>query len=77
MSARSTRATTAALAAALPDHFTILNYDRRRRGDSGDSGDSGDTRRLYSVERETEDIHALIGAAGGSAAQLGYYSILA
>lgn len=39
----NTRATTAPLAGALQDHFTVLNYDRRGRGDSGDSGDSGDT----------------------------------
>jgi len=40
--------------------FTAINYDRRGRGDSGDA-------RPYAVEREIEDIQALIGAAGGSA----------
>ena len=33
----NTRSTTEALAAALQNQFTILNYDRRGRGDSGDT----------------------------------------
>ncbi len=48
------------LAALLEPHFTVLTYDRRGRGDSGDTAP-------YAVEREVEDIEALIGAAGGSA----------
>jgi pimeloyl-ACP methyl ester carboxylesterase len=44
----------------LTPHFTVITYDRRGRGDSGDKGP-------YSVEREVEDIEALIQAAGGSA----------
>ena len=48
------------LAAQLAPHFTVFNYDRRGRGDSGDTAP-------YAVERETEDIEALIDAAGGSA----------
>ena len=63
----NTRATTSPLAAALQDRFTILNYDRRGRGDSGDTPP-------YSVEREIEDLDALIGEAGGSAAVFGYSS---
>ena len=63
----NTRATTSLLAAALQDRFTILNYDRRGRGDSGDTPP-------YSVEREIEDLDALIGEAGGSAAVFGYSS---
>src|SRR3954471_9822656 len=35
-------------AAALARHFTVLNYDRRGRGDSGDT-------LPYAVEREIED----------------------
>ncbi|KEO84118.1 alpha/beta fold hydrolase [Tumebacillus flagellatus] len=48
------------LANLLADHFTIYNYDRRGRGDSGDT-------QPYVVEREIEDLQALIEAAGGSA----------
>lgn len=50
----------AELAAYLAPHLTVYNYDRRGRGDSGD-------RAPYAVEREIEDIEALIDAAGGSA----------
>ena len=39
--------------------FTTINYDRRGRGDSGDTAP-------YAVEREIEDIAALIDANGGS-----------
>ncbi|WP_246179036.1 alpha/beta fold hydrolase [Actinomadura decatromicini] len=54
------RGSGAALAALLaPDH-AVLAYDRRGRGDSGDTPP-------YTVEREIEDIAALIGAAGGAA----------
>lgn len=48
------------LADLLAQHFTVFNYDRRGRGDSGDT-------RPYAVEREIEDMGALIDAAGGSA----------
>jgi hypothetical protein len=44
----------------LAEHFAVLNYARRGRGGSGDAAP-------YAVERETEDIDALIAAAGGSA----------
>lgn len=44
----------------LTDHFTVIHYDRRGRGDSTDTQPAG-------VEREIEDIEALIDAAGGSA----------
>jgi hypothetical protein len=60
------RQTTAPLARALVD-FTVLNLDRRGRGDSGDTAP-------YAVEREVEDLAALIGAAGGRAALFGYSS---
>jgi pimeloyl-ACP methyl ester carboxylesterase len=49
-----------ALASALSNNFTIYTYDRRGRGESTDT-------RPYSVEREIEDIEALINDAGGSA----------
>jgi pimeloyl-ACP methyl ester carboxylesterase len=48
------------LAAELAGHHTVYNFDRRGRGDSGDT-------RPYAVQREIEDIAAVIGAAGGSA----------
>jgi pimeloyl-ACP methyl ester carboxylesterase len=52
---------------ALGEHFTVLSYDRRGRGDSGDTPP-------YAVEREVEDIEALIDAAGGSAFVFGHSS---
>jgi pimeloyl-ACP methyl ester carboxylesterase len=66
----NTRAATAPLAEALQERFTVLNLDRRGRGDSGDSGDTAS----YAVEREVEDIDALVTQAGGSAAVFGYSS---
>jgi pimeloyl-ACP methyl ester carboxylesterase len=48
------------LAKLLSPHFTVYAYDRRGRGDSGNS-------LPYAVEREVEDIEALIQEAGGSA----------
>lgn len=48
------------LAGLLAFHFTVINYDRRGRGDSSDT-------QPYAVEREIEDIAALIDAVGGSA----------
>ena len=50
---------TTRLANHLARHFTVVNYDRRGRGKSSDT-------QPYSVEREVEDIEALIDAAGGS-----------
>jgi pimeloyl-ACP methyl ester carboxylesterase len=48
------------LANLLSANFTVYNYDRRGRGDSGDT-------QPYAVEREIEDLEALIAEAGGSA----------
>jgi pimeloyl-ACP methyl ester carboxylesterase len=48
------------LAAELADRFTVYTYDRRGRGDSDDTAP-------YAVEREVEDLEAVIAAAGGSA----------
>jgi pimeloyl-ACP methyl ester carboxylesterase len=61
------RATGAPLAAALQDRFAIITYDRRGRGDSGDTPP-------YAVEREVEDIEALVEEAGGSVSVFGYSS---
>lgn len=48
------------LAELLAGRFTVYSYDRRGRGDSGDAA-------AYAVEREIEDLAAMIGAAGGPA----------
>ena len=53
------RGSNAALATLLAEHFTVFNYDRRGRGPSGDT-------LPYAVEREVEDIAAVVTAAGGS-----------
>jgi pimeloyl-ACP methyl ester carboxylesterase len=48
------------LAELLAPHFTVITYDRRGRGESRDTAP-------YSVEREVEDIAALLREGGGSA----------
>jgi pimeloyl-ACP methyl ester carboxylesterase len=58
------RMSNAPLAALLADTFTVFNYDRRGRGDSGDT-------QPYAVDREVEDIGAVIGAAAGAACLYG------
>ena len=55
------------LAELLAEHFTVFNYDRRGRGDSGDTAP-------YSVEREIEDLAALIELPGSSACVWGQSS---
>ncbi len=55
------------LAAALSEHCTVINYDRRGRGDSGPAGP-------VSVQREVDDIAALIEAVGGRASLFGWSS---
>jgi pimeloyl-ACP methyl ester carboxylesterase len=55
------------LAELLADRFTVINYDRRGRGDSGDATS-------YAVEREIEDLAAVIEAAGGRAQVFGMSS---
>lgn len=44
----------------LSSQFRVVNFDRRGRGDSGDT-------QPYAIDREIEDIEALIEAVGGSA----------
>ena len=58
---------TAQLATLLAEQFTVVHYDRRGRGDSGDT-------QPYEVEREVEDLEALITEAGGSACVFGMSS---
>ncbi|MFF3750891.1 alpha/beta fold hydrolase [Streptomyces sp. NPDC002018] len=57
----------APLAGLLAPVFEVLSYDRRGRGASGDTAP-------YAVEREIEDLAALIAAAGGSASVYGVSS---
>ncbi len=57
----------AQLASLLARDFTVFHYDRRGRGDSGDT-------QPYAIEREVEDLQALIKEAGGSAFVFGMSS---
>jgi pimeloyl-ACP methyl ester carboxylesterase len=61
------RSSVAGLAAVLAPDFTAVTYDRRGRGDSGDSP-------TYAVDREIEDLAAVIGHAGGQASVFGHTS---
>jgi pimeloyl-ACP methyl ester carboxylesterase len=54
------RMANAPLAALLASDFTVFNYDRRGRGPSGNT-------LPYAVQREVEDIDAVVDEAGGSA----------
>jgi pimeloyl-ACP methyl ester carboxylesterase len=65
--ALSDRSSGSTLAALLAPRFTVFSFDRRGRGDSGDGA-------TYSVDREIEDIAALIKEAGGSAFVFGHSS---
>ena len=55
------------LADRLRSQFTVITYDRRARGESSDV-------QPYAVEREVEDLAALIAQAGGSASLYGISS---
>ncbi|MBV9804780.1 MAG: alpha/beta hydrolase [Solirubrobacterales bacterium] len=55
------------LAELLSPEFTVIDYDRRGRGDSDEGGP-------FSVQREIEDIAALIQVAGGTASLFGFSS---
>jgi pimeloyl-ACP methyl ester carboxylesterase len=57
----------APVAALLSERFTVFTYDRRGRGDSGNM-------MPYAVDREIEDIAALIAEAGGTACLAGVSS---
>ena len=61
------RSAAAELAARLAPRLTTIAFDRRGRGDSGDTPP-------YAVERELEDIEALILAVGEPAFVLGHSS---
>lgn len=52
------------LGALLADSYTVVNYDRRGRGNSGDAD-------AWDIAREIEDIEALVDAHGGTAVLFG------
>jgi pimeloyl-ACP methyl ester carboxylesterase len=55
------------LASLMAQRFTVFTYDRRGRGASSDTAP-------YAVEREVEDIEALLSEAGGTASVWGISS---
>jgi pimeloyl-ACP methyl ester carboxylesterase len=55
------------LAELLAQHYAVITYDRRRRGDSRDT-------QPYALEREVEDLGALIEEVRGSASVFGLSS---
>jgi pimeloyl-ACP methyl ester carboxylesterase len=59
-----THATLSRVAAALAPWFTVFNYDRRGRGGSGNTAP-------YTVNRELEDLDAVIALSGGQAMVFG------
>jgi len=64
MSGSLDRAENVRLAALLTPRFTVPNYHRRGHGDSGDV-------QPWAIEREAEDLKAVIDEAGGSASVFG------
>jgi pimeloyl-ACP methyl ester carboxylesterase len=62
--ASTTRAIHTQLAQLLAEDFSVYNYDRRGRGDSGDTPP-------YAIEREVDDLEALMTEAGEAAALFG------
>ncbi len=55
------------LVGLLSHHLSVYTYDRRGRGDSGDTVP-------YAIDREIEDIEALIEESGGNAFLYGHSS---
>ena len=56
------------LASVLDKNFTVYTYDRRGRGETGDGATA------WSLDREIEDIDAVVREAGGSAFVFGVSS---
>jgi pimeloyl-ACP methyl ester carboxylesterase len=67
LGALNSRKTGAKLAKALAPDFTVVNYDRRGRGDSTDTAP-------YDTEREVEDLAAVINDVGGPVFLYGHSS---
>jgi pimeloyl-ACP methyl ester carboxylesterase len=67
MQYRAADPSVADLAGRLAARFTVISYDRRGRGESDDT-------LPYAVEREVEDIAALIAVAGGRVSLFGHSS---
>ncbi|NIH88351.1 alpha/beta fold hydrolase [Amycolatopsis granulosa] len=65
------RTACAPVAEALRDRYTVVCVDRRGRGDSGDALRAAAD---YRIEREVEDLAAVIAAEGGPAAVFGFSS---
>jgi len=65
--ASTDRSENSSLAVLLAQRFTVFNYDRRGRGESGDTAP-------YAVDREVEDIEAMINEAGGATFLVGFSS---
>lgn len=55
------------LAQLLAPHLEVVTFDRRGRGDSGDGPE-------YAVEREVEDVAAILGDLGATAMVYGHSS---
>ncbi|HYP47267.1 MAG TPA: alpha/beta hydrolase [Thermoleophilaceae bacterium] len=56
-------------AQGLAEHYTVVHYDRRGRGDSSDESAG-----RFEIERELEDLQALIEQVGGRASLVGMSS---
>ena len=67
LGALNSRKSGAKLAKLLASHFTVINYDRRGRGDSTDTSP-------YAPQREIEDVAALIDETGGPVYLYGHSS---
>ncbi|MCU1443301.1 MAG: lysophospholipase [Cryobacterium sp.] len=63
----NTRHSAGDIAALLAADFSVYSYDRRGRGDSTET-------KPYAIDREVEDVVALVKAAGGSAVVYGHSS---
>jgi alpha-beta hydrolase superfamily lysophospholipase len=63
----NTRSSPYPLVTLLAEELTVYTFDRRGKGDSPESGP-------YAVEREIEDLAALVAEAGGAAGVYGHSS---